>query len=208
MHGTDLDVPRELGIGYAVARIRGHLEALCPVTFSYGQVGCMFIIQSKRYRLLPNKRIQPTSGSSLRSSCAAAELHCWASGRRTSAGRVPGIKLNTVRSPPADACAVALVSEKKPRIQASPADPLAVASVLEERTGSEASPVDLRAGVLAQMQRRLHRAQLQQPRGASAEVDASCASGKLWCKLTPNQSFQPTSHSSLRSSCAAAELHR
>ena len=26
--------------------------------------------------------------------------------------------------------------------------------------------------------------------------------------MTPNNSFQPTSHSSLRSSCAAAELHR
>jgi hypothetical protein len=32
--------------------------------------------------------------------------------------------------------------------------------------------------------------------------------GHAVARVRPNQSFQPTSHSSLRSSCAAAELHR
>ena len=39
-------------------------------------------------------------------------------------------------------------------------------------------------------------------------VGASCALARSWSSLTPNQSFQPTSHSSLRSSRAAAELSR
>jgi hypothetical protein len=40
------------------------------------------------------------------------------------------------------------------------------------------------------------------------QVGASCVLAWTWRSLTPNQSFQPTSHSSLRSSCAAAELPR
>ena len=138
--------------------------------------------------LTHNKRIQPTPVSSLRSSPGAADPCRWASGKRTSVGRVPRSRIQ--------------------RIGASPAELPAVASVLEEKTGSAASPVDLRVGVLTKMQRRLHRALLQQPRVAPAQVSASCSPGMSWCSLTPNQSLQPTSHSSLRSSCAAAELHR
>ena len=39
-------------------------------------------------------------------------------------------------------------------------------------------------------------------------VGVSCPSDLAWSRLTPNNSFQPTSGSSLRSSPAAAELHR
>ena len=39
-------------------------------------------------------------------------------------------------------------------------------------------------------------------------VGASCAFGRALGAVTSNKSFQPTSHSSLRSSCAAAELSR
>ena len=66
-------MPRELGIGYAVTGIRGHSEVLYPVTTSFEKVVGMYIIRFKLYRLLPNKRIQPTSVSSLRSSPAAAD---------------------------------------------------------------------------------------------------------------------------------------
>ena len=204
---VQLRTSRSLTLQSVLLRLARHKTRIGMCHMTHKRVGASCASVPAHGRVTPNQSFQPTSHSSLRSSCAAAELHRWASGTRTSGGRVPSHRMSAIGSSPADACAVASISEEKTVVQASPADLPVIALVLEEKTGSKASPVDLHVCVLTRMQRRLHRAQLQQPRVASAQVGASSAPGKC-CSLTPNQSFQPTSHSSLRSSRAAAELQR
>ena len=147
--------------------------------------------QKQESRRKPNKRMQPTSGSSLRSSPAAADPCRYASdgapchepedntGRKGSRGRS---MLNVESCKKQQWSVVASCHGSKSRIG------LAVPS--------SRKVVVLMDGATFANTRRPRPMLCQEP----PEIQRN--------QLTHNQSVQPTSHSSLRSSCAAADLQR
>ena len=78
----------------------------------------------------------------------------------------------------------------------------------KRKIGSKAAPVDVSVRVLTEEKRSLHRPRGESSKDPSFQAGASCAPHGWRYSLMHNQSFQPTSHSSLRSSRAAAELQR
>ena len=143
------------------------------------------------YRVMPNQSFQPTSHSSLRSSCAAAELHRYAS----EDVQCHEPEDNTERKGGRGRSMLNFESCKKQQSSVAPSRHGSKSRIGLAVPSSRKVVVLMGSAKFAKTRRPLCTLCQELP-----EIQRN--------QLTHNQSLQPTSHSSLRSSCAAADLQR
>src|SRR5215510_7906136 len=117
------------------------------------------------------------------------------------------MKTTSIEVPPSDVAGGARLGQKTISSKASLSEVTAEVRLGRQIRFGWLSGALFSARALFQRERRIHLG-LRQAANEFGQADASCASGRAQYNLTPNQSLQPTSPSSLRSSGAAAELQR